>query len=71
MTDEQRYEKIIDKQKEILSKWTIWAIPEHPSCLFDKVIVNIARNPEWALKQNILNNNCKFWLENYDEGTRK
>ena len=53
------------EDKIIASRWTLWAIPNKPSCLFDEVIVNIARNPELALKQNIVENNDDFWRKAY------
>ena len=61
MTKEQE-----DKIIAIASQWTLWPIPEQPSCLFDEVIVNIARNPELALKQNIVENNDEFWRKAYE-----
>jgi hypothetical protein len=48
------------EDKIIASQWTLWAIPKKPSCLFDEVLVNIARNPELALKQNIVENENKI-----------
>lgn len=60
-----------DKIIAIASAWNLWAIPNKPSCLFDKVIVNISRNPELALKQNIVENNDDFWRKAYDKGTRR
>ena len=53
------------KDNIIASRWTLWDIPNKPSCLFDEVIVNIARNPELALKQNIVENNDNFWRKAY------
>lgn len=56
------------EDKIIVSRLTLWAIPKKPSCLFDEVIVNIARNPELALKQNIVENNNNFWRKTYEQG---
>lgn len=56
-----------EQEDEIIAfRWTLWAIPKKPSCLFDEVIVNIARNPELALKQNIVENNNDFWRKAYE-----
>lgn len=55
-----------DKIIAIASRWTLWAVPKKPSCLCDEVIVNIARNPELALKQNIVENNDDFWRKAYE-----
>lgn len=54
------------EDKIIASRWTLWAMPKKSSCLFDEVIVNIARKPELALKQNIVENNNNFWRKSYE-----
>lgn len=54
------------EDKIIASRWMLWVTPKKPSCLFDKVIVNVARNPELALKQNIVENNDEFWRKAYE-----
>lgn len=55
-----------DKIIEIASRYTLWAIPKNPSCLLDEVIVNIERNPEVVLKQNMGENNDEFWRKVYE-----
>lgn len=47
--------------------WTLWPIPKNPSCLLDKAIINMAKNPELALKLNIIENNNKFWRKVYEK----
>lgn len=61
MTKEQE-----DKIIAIASQWTLWPIPKKPSSLLDEAIVNIAKNPELALKQNIVENNDEFWRKAYE-----
>lgn len=56
-----------EQENEIIaSRWTLWTIPKSSSCFFDEVIVNIARSPELALKQNIVDNNDDFWRKAYE-----
>lgn len=53
------------EEKIIAFRW-IWAMLKKQSCLLDKVIVNIAKNPELALKQNIVENNNEFLRKAYE-----
>ena len=55
-----------EEDEIIASQWTLWPIPKEPSCFFDEVIINIVRNPELALKQNIVENNDDFWRKAYE-----
>lgn len=54
------------QEEKIISFRWVWAMPKKPSCLLDKAIVNIAKNPELALKQNIVENNYYFWRKAYE-----